>query len=369
MFETILKNKLPPFISEGIGVVVGILDRGTTSVHGYGHTRDGASTAPDGRTLFGIGSISKVFTTTLLAALIVVEEAVEMNQPVRELLRETPDLPESITLLSLATHTSGLPRLPRNLWKSVRKNPTDPYANYTEADLLDYLCTVQAADLRQTVGMISYSNLGMGLLGYAVSKLLGVSYEEAVQRWVCRRLALNDTLITLRPELEQRLAVGHDATGKPTSNFHMPSLPGAGALYSSVDDLLRFLSAHVTYEQPLSDMLPLILRSYCTEFARPRGLLRLLRRFRMVLPQQPCPSIEAVGIGLGWVRARLPRSGAAAWLHNGGTVAYRSFTAFVPESRTGVVVLNNRGMHGMEIILPQYTVDNLGLEILDALNV
>jgi CubicO group peptidase (beta-lactamase class C family) len=368
MFETVLKNKVPGFVGEGIGVVVGILDRETTSVQGYGHTRYGTSTAPDGRTLFGIGSISKVFTTTLLAALIVVEEAVEMHQPVGELLRETPNLPQSITLLSLATHTSGLPRLPRNLWKSVRKNPRDPYANYTEADLLDYLSTVQAADLRQTAGMISYSNVGMGLLGYALSELLGTSYEEAVQRWICRRLALDDTLVTLRPELEQRLAEGHDATGKPTCNFHMPSLPGAGALYSSVDDLLRFLYAHVTYDEPLSDMLPLILRSYCTEFARPRGFLRLLGRCRKVLPQQPFPRIDAVGIGLGWVRARLPRSGATAWLHNGGTVGYRSFTAFVRESRTGVIVLNNRGMHGMEIILPRYSVDNLGLEILDALN-
>lgn len=120
--------------------------------------------------------MTKVFTTTLLAAL-AVEGAVELQQPVRELLPEVPDLPQSITLLSLATHTSGLPRLPDNIWKSVRKNGRDPYANYSEADLLDYLCTVEASDLEETAGMISYSNLGMGLLGYALSKHLGISYE------------------------------------------------------------------------------------------------------------------------------------------------------------------------------------------------
>ena len=114
--KAVLEKRVPQFLSRGVGLAVGIIDRGERSTYGFGETRDGQCTSPDGRTLYEIGSITKVFTTTLLATL-VVEKGLALQQPVREFLPEAPALPPSITLQSLATHTSGLPRLPDNIWE------------------------------------------------------------------------------------------------------------------------------------------------------------------------------------------------------------------------------------------------------------
>lgn len=367
MFQAFLNRNAPQFVGRGIGLAVGIIHKGETITYGFGETHDGNSTVPHSHKIYEIGSITKTFTTTLLAAL-VVEEVVNLHQPVCDLLPELPAFPPSITLLSLATHTSGLPRLPDNIWKSVRQNRQNPYVNYSEADLLDYLRTVKTSDLQETGGLIRYSNLGMGVLGYALSKHLRVSYGEAIQHWICRPLALHNTSISLSSEQEQRLAQAHNGAGKSTSNFDMPSLPGAGALRSNTEDLLRFLCAHLTPAQPLRKAVQLTLQVRNSEFAREPSILRLIAQFRKLFPRRARPALQTLGIGLGWMRGRLPKSGAGTWWHNGGTTGYRSFAAFVPESQTGVIVLNNRGISRLEIVLPRYTVDDLGIELLDDLN-
>ena len=367
MIETILETKVPGLVGEGIGLVVGLIDGENSNIHGYGSIHDGTSDPPDGRTLYEIGSTTKVFTTTSLANMVARGE-IELLQPVRDVLPEPPTLPESITLLSLATHTSGLPRLPGNLWKSVLKDPRDPYAHYSSADLIDYLRGVKDSDLVKTAGLINYSNLGMGLLGHALSQYLGMTYEEAIRQRICHPLGLCDTVITLSSEHEARLAQAHTGSEKPTSNFHLPALPGAGALLSTVEDLVRFLYAHLISTDTLKLALSNTLQVHCSDFAPDFWLLRFYGRIRSLLDRQPQPEPEALGIGLGWMCMRLPQSSAVAWCHNGGTGGYRSFVAFVPETQTGVVVLSNRGFSELEFVLPRFTVDNLGFDLLDALN-
>src|SRR5262245_31277524 len=97
--EAVLSGKSGQFVGEGIGLAVGILEPGQTYTYGYGQMRGGKARTPDARTLYEIGSISKVFTASLLAAM-VVENAVELQQPVVELVPDAPGLPRSITLLS-----------------------------------------------------------------------------------------------------------------------------------------------------------------------------------------------------------------------------------------------------------------------------
>ncbi len=367
MIETLLETKVPGLIDGGIGVVVGLIDRGNTNTYGYGRFSDRTGDRPDGRTLYEIGSTTKVFTTTLLADMVARGE-IELQLPVRDVLPEVPSLPESITLLSLATHTSGLPRLPGNIWKSVLKNRADPYANYSRADLLAYLRGVRDDDLVKTAGLIRYSNLGMGLLGHVLSQHLGTSYEEAIQQRICRPLGLSDTVITLSADQDARLAQAYSGRGKPTSNFHIPALPGAGALLSTVEDIVSFLRAHLTPADALRQALPYALQMRCTEFAPDSWLLRFYGRIRRLLDRESRPDPEELGIGLGWLRVRLRKSGAMAWLHNGATSGYRSFAAFVPQTQTGVVVLSNRGLTELEIVLPRYTINELGFDLLEALN-
>jgi CubicO group peptidase (beta-lactamase class C family) len=251
-------------------------------------------TAPDGDTLFEIGSITKAFTGTLLA-LEVADGKLALDDPIRKHLPSEVKVPaKEITLLQLATHRSGLPRLPDNL---APKDATNPYADYGVEDLYHGLETCK---LRRDPGTgYEYSNLGMGLLGHVLERRSGRSYEQLVVDRICGPLKMTDTRITLSEDQKRRLAPGHLPTRKVVPNWDLPTLAGAGALRSTANDLLRFLEAN--------------LRGAYAAAHEPR----------------------APNIGLGW--HLLP---GAVW-HNGGTGGYRSFAAFDPKGNHAVVVLGN----------------------------
>ena len=119
-----------PISGGGVGgAVVAVIDRkGNRLLRGCGHAREGGP-RPNGRTQFEIGSITKVFTALVLADL-VVHHVVALEDPIDKLLPSSVHAPafdgHHITLIDLATHTSGLPRMPLNL---APRDPSDPYAD------------------------------------------------------------------------------------------------------------------------------------------------------------------------------------------------------------------------------------------------
>jgi CubicO group peptidase (beta-lactamase class C family) len=242
-----------PYIDadENVGVVVGILRGAERVTFGYGRLAKDRDGVPNERTLFEIGSITKVFTALLFADMCDRKE-VQRDDPIRKYLPETVTVPRfhdrEITLYHLATHTSALPRLPDNLDATV-KDEANPYAEYTVQHLYDYLnqCKLHRAPGAKA----DYSNLGMGLLGHILTLVGGKSYEDLVLERVCRPLGLNDTAIALTEEQKCRLARGHAGEAEPVSYWDMPTLAGAGALRSSVAEMLRFLQANLTPATPL----------------------------------------------------------------------------------------------------------------------
>src|SRR5262249_14795139 len=90
-----------------------------------------------------------------------------------------------------------------------------------------------------------YSNLGGGLLGHVLALKAGTNYGALVLERICRPLGMTNTAVTRSPEIKQRLAQGHNARGKPVSNWDIPTLAGAGAALSSANDLLKFLEAQM----------------------------------------------------------------------------------------------------------------------------
>ncbi len=217
----------------------------------------------DENTVFEIGSVTKVFTTLLLAEMILRGE-VALDDPAQKYLPSTVQMPkwrgEEITLFHLATHTSSLPRLPRNVWKTM-KNPSNPYANYQVSDMYEFLSGYK---LKRPIGSrVKYSNLGMGLLGHILGLVAGKSYEELVSERILWPLGMNDTSIILRPEQQERLAPGHTLAGKATANWDLPTLAGAGALRSTASDVLRFTAASMNpATSPLAEAVQLCQRLY-----------------------------------------------------------------------------------------------------------
>lgn len=306
-----------PLVDGGpvVGLAIGVIDGGKTHVFGYGRTsRDGDET-PDERTVFEIGSVTKVFTGLLLADM-VQHRLVELEDPVGKFLPESVTVPQSdgraITLLDLATHSSGLPRLPDNFAASASGNPKNPYAEYSVDHLYAFLSKHTLS--RRPGTRYLYSNLGMGLLGHALARRADTSYQKLVVERICLPLGMKDTRIGLPEALRRRLAPGHDAAGNPVPNWDIPTLAGAGALRSTVHDLLLFLSANLGLRRcPLADAI--------RSSHRPR---------------------RAAGnpngkIALGW---QIKVKEAVYW-HNGGTGGYHSLVAFQKQRKIGVVVLGN----------------------------
>jgi len=274
-------------------------------------------------TVFEVGSISKVFTALLLAES---ERLGRVNRtdPAAKYLMPADDPAQAglakITLLTLTTHTSGLPRLPRNLGAHP-DDMSDPYAAYDRAMLVEALKEHGAS---AKVGVPSYSNFGAAVLGEALAAAWGVPYAVALREHVIGPLGLNETTVGLAGDAPPPdLAPGHIG-GKRVPNWTFKAFAPAGAVRSSARDMAAFLAAAMG-----GDGLPLQAAFKATE-----------------APELPFD--EGGGrIGLGWMMTGDPDN-PLTW-HNGATAGSHSYIAFSPKTRAGIVILANfqKGPEGL----------------------
>jgi D-alanyl-D-alanine-carboxypeptidase/D-alanyl-D-alanine-endopeptidase len=292
-----------------VGLVAAVERDGRRHVAGFGETRKGSGRAPDAKTAYEIGSITKTFTGLLLADAVGRGElALEDTLGARLPPEARPDHEglRAVTLEHLATHASGLPRLPDGFRPA---DPLNPYADYSKERLYAFL---KGHAPRRPPGTYEYSNLAMGLLGHLLELRTGLGYEPLVRERICRVLGLGDTGMALEGPRRERLAPPYDAALSPQRNWDLSILAGAGGLRSTAEDLLRYAAAHGGGEGPLREAMTLALKP------------------RLV-------NAEGIGVGLGWHLARDGRTR----LHSGMTGGYASFVAVVPDARTAVVVLSN----------------------------
>jgi CubicO group peptidase (beta-lactamase class C family) len=300
------------------GIVVGILDGKGRRVIAQGPA------GMNGDTVFEIGSITKVFTGILLADMAERGE-VKLSDPVAKHLPTEARIPayegREITLLDLTTQTSGLPRLPANLKPADLSNP---YADYTPAQMFEFLGGYKLT--RAPGEKYDYSNLGVGLLGFALAHRAGKSYEALVTERILKPLGMTRSSITLSSEQKANFAEGHNADLTPAKNWDIPTIAGAGALRSTVNDMLKFLAANIG------------------EANTPLG--KAMRASHAI--QKPAGGPD-MSIGMGWHVVN--KYGHPLTWHNGGTGGYRSWAGFAPSTHTAAVVLCDTS----------FAVDDLGL--------
>jgi serine-type D-Ala-D-Ala carboxypeptidase/endopeptidase len=275
------------------------------------------------RSIFEIGSITKVFTATLLAdmareGLLTVGDPVSAHLPPGV---EMPSRGREITLADLSSHRSGLPALPKGLLvPALTTRRRDPYADWDAARL--EAAIPRTRPRREPEKRFRYSNYGVGLLGYVLARRAGTSYDELVRQRIADPLGLQDTGTMVDAG---RLAAPHGFSGRGASHWHFDALAGAGALRSTATDLLGFLRLHADRSDgPLA--------AAARETQRPRTKLGRGR------------------IGLGWMifppTRRFPFE---LLVHEGGTGGFRAFAGLAPQRELGVVVLTNqaRGVGGL----------------------
>ena len=314
-------------------LVVGLVQQDKLFTAGFGRVSAANAVAPGATTIFEIGSITKVFTGIALAKM-VTDGTLRLEDTIERSLPPGGELPlalRPVTLVQLATHTAGLPRLPENLHLSDAR-ADNPYIRYGSKELYEYLRT---AKLSHAPGRKSdYSNLGAGLLGHILELRAGKSYEQLVRESICEPLGMPDTTITLSAAQRERLTPGHDPAGQVVPNWDFAVLAPAGALRSCVGDLLKLVQASVATNHPT--------------------LGRAL-----AFAQQPHFKSWIETVGLGWQIQETTEGLCFCW-HNGGTGGYVSFLGFDPKHQTGIVLLSNYGdaMGGDD------TLDKMGMELL-----
>ncbi|HUQ48396.1 MAG TPA: serine hydrolase domain-containing protein [Gemmatimonadaceae bacterium] len=316
-----------------MGLVVATFEQGrapqvyTAGVSGL------AGLALDASTVFEIGSITKIFTNTVLADMVLKGE-VRLDDPVAKFLPARVRVPErkgrKITLADLATQSSGLPRLPTNISPT---DATNPYADYSVTQLYEFLSSYVLP--RDIGSQYEYSNLAMGLLGHVLALKAGKSYEALVKERVLAPLGMSETGITLNPSMKRHMAQGFNGHGAPVPLWDIPTLAGAGALRSTANDMLKFLAANLD-----SASIPLGKSMAMAQASR-----------KVIGPNN--------SIGLGWNIVQL--FGTSVTWHNGGTGGFRTYIGMDTEHHRGVIVLSNSTISpddiGFHLLVPQIPLE------------
>jgi serine-type D-Ala-D-Ala carboxypeptidase/endopeptidase len=322
-----IQQSLDAYVSKAPGVVViaGVIDHGDVRIYTAGTPPHGAPPLNEDA-VFQIGSITKTFTATLLADL-VGSGNIRLDSPLSEYFPANVHIPayhsQPITLLNLAEQNSGLPRLPTNLDMS---NAADPYASYTEADAERFLTHYEMT--RAPGSQYEYSNLGVSLLGAALSSRMRASYASLLQARVLTPLGMHETGFDLKP-FAARLMPGFTADLTPAQPWTGEFIAPAGGLYSSMRDMLRYLQANL--EAPKGPLGP-----------------------AMDSAQQPRAMTDGppyVKIGLIW---NVNVANGNTW-HNGQTGGYHAIMLFNRAQRSGVVLMAN---------VADMNLDNLGVHII-----
>ena len=312
---------------------VGITHRGAHHVQSL--RGEGPPAAADA--LYELGALTQVFTGTLLA-LLVDRGEVRLDTPLKELI-PLPLLPDEtagrITLEQLATHTSGMPRVPANL-RTPQQNPADPYGHFNAELFGAFLRSYHPR--HPPPRKYAESVIGLGVLGHALSRRVRLNYGHAVRDLLCTPLGLSDTTaVRLSEEQERRLIPGHSARGVTVPGWTFPALPGAGAVRSTVPGLLRFLDANLGHEEA--------------------GLGRALR-----LTHSPRVAAPGGRAGLGWLVSEV-RGKPVVW-RSAVTGGYSGFMGFSAEADTGVVVLADHAGSFLASLLGRVPVEEPGLTLL-----
>ena len=331
-------------------IAIGFIDPNGTQFYGHGKMSNANTTTVDQNTVFAIGSITKVFTTTLLADM-VNQGLVKLNDPIEKYLPSNIKVPQykghKVTLEDLATHTSGLPNFPSNYCTSFdptstafqhsiqyRKDLMDCTKTYTFNEFYQALSNTSLS--REPGSKFEYSNFGIGLLGHILTLKSNMSsFDELLSKRILDVLDINSTSIGLSDSQKSRLAVGHFDGGQelPTWNASNPIAPGP-ALHSTVSDMLKFLSANMG-----------LIKTKLDNAMQESHLIR--HSTNHLLPNDEPASFTTGNfdtnnlgfyVGLGWMVST--NFGQEIVWHSGSSPdGYNAFVVFNPAKERGIVIL------------------------------
>lgn len=302
--------------SKANSLVIGIIKAGKKHIYFYGETEKGNNKLPTSGTLYEIGSITKTFTTTLLAQA-VLDKKVSLTDDIRKYLHGNYDNlsynSTPITLRDLANHTSRLPAMPEDIGEQPDYNPVGPEAHY---DSTLFYNALKKVTLDTIPGYkFLYSNWGTSLLGHILEKVYGHSQAELVRRFITGPLEMNNTMY-ITNEDGYEIAHPHSENGRRLTVSNQGYFSPAGGLCSTVNDMLNYLDAQ-------------------------------LKEINAAIKLTHAPTINNMGLGWGVRKGRVTRH----LEHNGSEQGSTAHISAFPERNSGCVILvNNRVNLGKLIV-------------------
>lgn len=304
------------FFPDKTQLSLAFIDNNDVSFYGIKRLRDTLFFVNNSDKIFEIGSLTKTFTTTLLAGYAIAGE-IKIEEKINDYLqfRIKDNIP--ITFKGLANHTSGLPREPSNMLWCAILNPDDPFKTYDEEKLKEYLMQ-KISKPDNSPRRFQYSNLGAGILGYVLCQTKGTTYENLLQKHIFAKYKMKSSTTQLK-KVNQNIVNGLDENGNESPNWiwDSSSLVSAGGILSNAEDLSKFISA---------------------QFDNKNSELKLTQK--MTFADSLSGVKKMKGIGLGWIILEGIDSNNWHW-HNGGTYGYKASAVFDVKKKKGIVILSN----------------------------
>ena len=318
--EQIVAQKVQPILPQngkGGGVAVAVRMNGKTSFFNYGFANNAQNRRVAEDSIFNLGSVGKVFATTLLAQAVKQDE-LSLDDPVAKYVTELQrggDI-RRVTLGQLASHTSGLPRVPQQYEQWHR-------GGYKWPDFVRFLNSWKAGPNHEPGQQYLYSNAAMVLLRVALEGRFNTRFAALMHQRLTGPLGMTSTALPLPRDLLGRAVQGYSPTGQPSGRPGEEGgtfeWPGSGQIYSSSRDMATFLAANLG---ELPDHRPI--------------------ESAMALAQQPVFTVgPRLKLGLAW--QNVPAGNFTIIDKNGGLNNTSTYIGFAPQRKLGVVILVNRG--------------------------
>jgi len=332
MTTLIQKNAIP-------GAAVLLYVNGKPIEQYYGHA--GQKEPVFRKTIFEIGSISKVMTSILFAQEIDWAK-MSLNDPVTKYVKDLPATFNKMTLQDLATHTSGLPfNPPRNIT--------------TQDELKQYFSKWSPRD--NAYDQWRNSNVGMGLLGYALESSTESDFNDLYRRHILNPLKMVNG-VTVPKTLTKYYAEGYDANDNPIPHAHLGLFPAAVGIKASASDMQRFLSAaiglpgtppRVFYPMRLTQSM--FVRMNDNQY---QGLAWQIHSIKDVADisrlLRASDLSDSELINVQEVYQRPVYSGSVLVDKTGATNGFRAYIAVIPNKKSGIVILVNKNVPASAIV-------------------
>ena len=345
------------YLENGNGaLVIGVKTNGVSRIYYYGKKASDKNVLPDSSDIFEIGGITETFTSIVLADKAMkgemridgrLQDYLDANVPAvvyQPFICQPVDLgadpdynsgddylrvkfkpimclpdssyePQPVLLCYLASHTSGMPDLPNNLHSKISDQPL---SNYSKDDLYAFL---KDYHIENPIGFdYRHSQLGIALLGQAISVRMQKEYETILTECILDSLGMGSSTISLSDEQKLKLLQGHNKKGVKAAASSFKAFAPVLGLHSTPEDMMKFLSANISISKDhISNVL-----DYTHN------------------PRLKAKANDDTEIALGWKINSVNDQGMKMVWQSGMTNGFAAFVGFVETSHFGVFVLSSK---------------------------